>query len=170
MSIAGKAATWGADFVEAAEKNAFVRPLNPISSFNREQFSKLKRLIKDDGYGDSMVSMAENYFAGKTMKGVNAAGTAIEYAQASADEMRSLAFKRKAVAAGIAGVAAASTLGLNPGGITDKLANVGWLGAHYAVGSTLVGMGGKNRVAGIGYLGATAYNTLFNKGDNPGPM
>lgn len=170
MGAVGKAAVWGADFLEAAEKNTFLRPLNPITSFNREQFQKLKSFAGSNGIGNTLVSAGENYFAGKTIKGMNAAGTAIEYAEASADQMRQLAFKRKAVAAGVAGVAAASTLGINPGGITDKLANLGSLAGHYAVGSTLMGMGGKNRVAGIAYLGATAYNTLFNEGDNQGPM
>ncbi len=170
MSMYGKAAVWGADFAEAAGKNSFLKPLNPITSFNKEQFRKLRTLAKANGMGDTLMSAGENYFAGKTIKGVNAAGTGIDYAQASAEEMRSLAFKRKTIAGGVAAVGAASVLGINPGGITDKLENLGALGGHYAVGSTLMGMGGRNKVAGIGYLGATAYNTLFNTGDNLGPM
>jgi len=136
----------------------------PLEMFKREQFNKLRGFMGQRGFMDNLQSVAKPYFQGSNVEEISEQG--IRWSQAN----EKLGTYRKAIAGTAFGLAAANTLGISAFGATEQATNVGMLGAHYTVGSALMGMGGKPRLAGMGYLGMTAYNTLFNEGDNPGPM
>lgn len=168
MGFLNKAVRYGEEFAETLPRTEVGRVLSPISLFNKEQYGKLAKLADEQGMTNMLSEMGSNYFKGKTVSRVGDAG--IEYAKENADVLLSRSRTRKVVVGGLAGLAAANAMGINPGGITDKVNNLVSLGGHYTVGRTLMEMGGKSKAAGVGYLGLTAYNTLFNPGDNPGPM
>lgn len=166
MGFLNKAVQYGEEFAEALPRTEVGRVLSPISLFNREQYGKLAKLADERGVTNLLSDVGRNYFGGKTI--ARATDTGLEYAQENANVLLSRARQRKIVVGGLAGLAAANVMGLNPGGVTDKVNNLVALGGHYTVGRTLMEQGSKK--LGVGYLGLTAYNTLFNPGDNLGPM
>jgi len=162
MGVFDKLASFGESFGKSFADTEVGRVVSPLKLFEREQLNKLSKLMDQQGFSSVASDMSKQYFAGRTVKNI---GSSIEYTAENAK----LATARKVIAGSAAGLLAANALGINPGGITDKLNSAAALGTHYAVGRSLMGMGGAARVAGIGYLGATAINT-FRDGDNIGPM
>lgn len=134
----------------------------PIELFKKEQMKKLQSLVGERGVVEMAQEMGSNYFRGSN---ISMAGDSIEYSAPNA----SRAAWRKGVAGAAFGLAAANTLDIGAFGATEQANNVAALGANTVIGTTMYGMGGKARVAGIGYLAATAVNT-FRGGDNMGPM
>lgn len=162
MGFYDKVVRFGEKALGAFPETEVGKVISPIALFEREQFKKLNKLAMDTN-GTPLRDMAREYFSGRNIMKV--ADEGIEYSDAN----EALGRTRKIVAGAAIGLGAANALGINPGGVTDKMNNLAALGGHYAVGRTLMRMGGNARVAGIGYLGATAINTL-RAGDNTGPM
>jgi hypothetical protein len=147
---------------------------NPLNLFNAEQRGKLASFVSDKVKPDFGKSF-RNYFEGRSITDgskplANNAGVmqggALEWS-AKGDE--GLAFARKAVWGAGAGLAGAGAVGLDPFGITSAAGDVASFAAHGAVGTSFYRMGGRSKLAGLGYLGLTAANTLRG-GDNLGPM
>jgi hypothetical protein len=136
----------------------------PLELFAKEQRGKLARFVKDkDLIGkEGAPGLIDSYFAGRnlTMRNGDIGFTA-------ADEV--IGKGRRIAAWGAGGLLAANAFMPNAFGVTDAANNLAALGTHGVIGSTMYKMGGAARIAGIGYLGATAVNT-FRRGDNTGPM
>lgn len=167
MGVFSKAVNLGADFLEEFPKTPIGETVSPLKLFQREQLGKLSRLMDTNGTGSTLGGMARQYFSGQTISRIS--DSAIEYAPMEAQAAMRIANRRKLIAGTAFGLAAANSLDINPGGITDKLTNASMLGVHYGIGRTLMGMGGKTKLAGMAYLGTAALNT-FRPGDNLGPM
>ena len=136
----------------------------PLELFQQEQRGKLTRFLGDKAVVGSSSSpgLMDSYFSGRNMtmsKG--------EIGFSETSERLAKHRKRGAMIGG--GLLAANTLGLNPFGATSGANNLATLGMHATVGSTMYGMGGGARMAGMGYMAAGAFNT-FRSGNNPGPM
>jgi len=166
MGVYDKVIKFGEEFGQSFERGTVGKNLmpGPLELFKKDQMQKLGAMMDKNGALDTIEIMGKNYFAGSNIKSIGA--DAIEYDAPNAAK----GTFRKAVAGTAFGLAAANALDINPFGITDQATNLGMLGVHATIGTTLMGMGGKAKVAGIGYLGLTAYNTLLNPGDNAGPM
>ena len=162
MGIFDKIVSFGEDFGKSFAETEVGRVVSPLKLFEKEQFNKLAKLMDEQGTTNVLGDMSKQYFAGRTVEGVD---SVVRYTPVN----EGLARSRKVLAGAGAGLLAANALGINPGGVTDKLNDLSMLGAHYTIGRSLMGMGGLKRVAGIGYLGATAINT-FRNGENTGPM
>lgn len=162
MSIFTKAAQFGEDFLGSVAKTELGKVINPFEAYNREQFGKYARLVQKEG----ITGLGKDYFAGKTITSIE---DSARYTEASSSNLANMALKRKMLYGAAFGLAAANSLDINPGGLTDKATSAAFLGAHYTIGRGLMGMGGKGKIAGIGYLAATALNT-FREGDQQGPM
>lgn len=136
----------------------------PLELFQAEQRGKLTKFLSDRPVIGTSANpgLLDSYFAGRnlTMSGG-------EIGMGGADARLAKIRRRGAYAAG--GLMAANTLGLDPFGATSAANNLAMLGAHGAVGHSMWRMGGKGRIAGIGYLAAAGVNT-FRSGDNTGPM
>jgi hypothetical protein len=135
-------------------------PFSPLQLFNREQGHKLMEMSgKDIGKNFS------GYFRGQNMKHTN---SGLAFMPGDGDARRQTT---RRLAAGLTGgLLGANALGINPMGATSAATSLAWLGAHGAIGTTLMNTGyAHSKIAGLGYLGATAVNT-FRGGDNMGPM
>jgi len=162
MGVFQQIMRFGSDFLEAGSKTGLGKIVAPLDAHNMEQYRKLGQLIGSKESNVAFSDIAYNYFQGRNIKNV---GQAIEYT----DPNRALSRNRKMLYGTAFGLAAANALDINPGGVTDKATSLGMLGGHYYAGKTLMAMGGKAKIAGLGYLGAAAINT-FREGDNLGPM
>jgi urease beta subunit len=162
MGMFERVAKFGASFFEAGSKTSLGKIVAPLETHSKEQYSKLAKMMGQPGASSKFADIGYNYFQGRNIKSI---GEAIEYT----DPNIALANKRKIIAGTAFGLAAANAMDFNPGGITDTATTTAAFGGHYFAGRTLMGMGGRARVAGIGYLAATAVNTL-RSGDNLGPM
>ncbi len=162
MGVFDKVISFGESFGKSFADTGVGRVVSPLKLFEKEQLTKLSKLMDEQGVGNTLQDMSQQYFAGRTVEGI---GSTVKY---SAPNAR-LASTRKVIAGAGIGLLAANAMGINPGGVTDKLNDLTSLGVHYSVGRSLMGMGGKAKIAGIGYLGATAINA-FRDGDNTGPM
>lgn len=161
MGIFDKVVRYGEELAGAFPKTEVGRVLSPLELFNKDQLVKLNRLVESDG--SAVKKMGQDYFAGKTIQSISDDG--LKYTEPKPGLGRA----RKIVAGAALGLGAANLLGINPGGLTDKANNLASLGMHYTLGRTLMAKGGNSRIAGIGYLGLTAFNA-FREGDNEGPM
>jgi len=162
MGIFERAAKFGASFFESGSQTTLGKIVAPLETHSKEQYNKLAKMMGQPGGGNTFADIGYNYFQGKNIKNI---GDGIQYTEPN----MGLANKRKIIAGAAFGLAAANAMDFNPGGITDTATTTAAFGGHYFAGRTLMGMGGGARLAGIGYLGATAVNTL-RSGDNLGPM
>jgi len=135
----------------------------PISLFRGEQLTKLTGFTKEQGVS----SMIGSYFKGQSLqKGTMGWGVSSARGASSASE---LASARKTAFGIGGGLLAANTLGIDPFGTVSAGSAVARGGMHVAIGSTMMKMGGKTKLAGMAYLGVGAAN-LFRSGNNLGPM
>jgi len=150
---------YGQRALEALAKGPAQRLLpGPISMFKGEQLKKLTGFVKSEGYGTSM----GKYLGGQSVK---VEGGALKWTMAdNAAKMH----RRTTFGVG-GGLLAAQTLGVDPLGATSAGSTLFRAGGHAAIGSTMMKMGGKTKLAGIGYLGVGAVN-LFSSGNQLGPM
>jgi len=134
--------------------------VNPLGLFTKEQGQKLAH-TSPSGF----MTATRKYFGGEDLMSIVAGtdeGLAITYGFNGIKREGAAAMRQ--VAGSIAGgYAAASVLGINP------LEGLATLAGHGAIGLGALGMGGRTRLAGMAYLGATAVNT-FRSGNNMGPM
>lgn len=158
------ALNFGRDFAQSIVKGPVGRHLapGPLELFEKEQRTKLLAFSNQT----SAFDMLTNYFAGRNLE-VNKTGIGFEASGPNTDIRRKL---RRGVVGTKLGIAGASVLGINPFGVTDQLNNLSWLATHATIGAGLFGMNNPiGKVAGIGYLAATAINA-FRSGDNLGPL
>jgi len=134
----------------------------PIELFKKEQMKKLQSMVEERSFTEVAQEIGSNYFKGSNVESIK---DTIEYTAANAKR----GSYRKGIAGAAFGLAAFNTLGIEAFGATDQANNLASLGAHGVIGSTMYKMGGKARMAGVGYLAATAVNT-FRDGDNLGPL
>ena len=133
-------------------------PGGPISLFHGEQLTKLTGFAKEKGF----TNMVGEYFKGGWL-----GETAGKVGYVSRDV--GVARTRK-IAGGVAGgLLAANAAGVDPFGATSAATSLAMGGAHLGIGATMMKMGGRGKLAGMAYLGATAVNT-FRRGNNLGPM
>ena len=150
---------YGSRELEAIAKGPAGKLLpGPISMFKGEQLKKLTGFVKSEGYGSSM----GKYLGGQSVK---VEGGALKWGGAN-DAARM--HRRTAFGVG-GGLLAAQTLGIDPLGITSAGSSLYKAGGHVAIGSTMMKVGGKTKLAGMAYLGVGAAN-LFQSGDQLGPM
>lgn len=122
---------------------------NPLHLFDIDKAAKIS---SSDPY----------FFAGKTIQ-VGAGGA---HTLSAADPR--LARNRKIGAGVIGGLGAMNLLGVDPMGATTG-GNTALGGAfHASVGGTMFNLGGKTRMAGIGYLGLGVVNAM-RAGNQVGP-
>lgn len=164
MSAMNKAIQFAQEFGTTFAEGKIGRTVmpGPIELFKKEQMKKLQSLVGERGVTEIAQEMGSNYFRGSNVKSI---GDSIEYTAENAGVGK----LRKGIAGAAFGLAAANALGIEAFGATDQANNLAALGAHATIGSTMYSMGGKAKMAGIGYLAATAINT-FRDGDNMGPM
>jgi len=155
---------YGQKFLKSLNKGYIGKTFNPspLSLFQQEQKGKLASFMADK-VAKSPSDHFKNYFAGRSLvldSAENVGWGAINEGLGSA---------RKLGWGAAAGVAGASMMGIDPFGITSGAKGAASLGIQGSIGMGLYRMGGMSKLAGIGYLGATAINT-FRRGDNWGPM
>jgi len=135
----------------------------PLELFQKQNQAKLASFVKGHIVGtSSKPGMLDSYFGGRN---ITIEDGVVGYSEARHD----LAKIRTRAGYILGGLAGANVMGLDPMGLTSATNNLARMAAHGAIGSSLYGMGGGARVAGMAYLGATALNT-FRAGDNLGPM
>jgi len=150
---------YGQRILEALAKGPAQNLLpGPISLFKGEQLRKLTGFVKSEGVGSSLA----NYMKGQSVK---VEGGALGWGLAR-DTAR---MHRRTVFGVGGGLLAAQTLGVDPLGATSAGSTLFMAGGHAAVGSTMMKVGGKTKLAGMAYLGVGAVN-LFSSGNQLGPM